>query len=68
MGHSSFWEQVEARGREIAGDGHPERKGITLGPIEPTARDDGFDYRHVKLTFGPELLPTFAKIRGFGGS
>ena len=61
---SSFWEQVEARARAIAGDGHPERKGITLGPIEPEVKDDGFDYRHVKLTFGPEDRTAHLTIEG----
>ena len=57
---SKFTESVEARAAEIAGAGHPDRKGITLDRIEPEITDEGIAYRHVKLSFGPQ--PRVARI------
>jgi benzoyl-CoA-dihydrodiol lyase len=52
---SKFDDAIAARAAEIAGDGHPERKGIHLDALNPTVQDDGsIHYRHVTLTFGPE--------------
>ena len=52
---SKFDEAIAARAAEIAGAGHPERKGITLDALAPTIEEDGsIRYRHVGLTFGPE--------------
>ena len=70
---SQFDEKVAARATEIAGDGHPDRKGISLDPLEPEIRDDGVFYRHVSLSFGefdrtatltltvPESLPALGE-------
>src|ERR1044071_5513759 len=38
---SKFAESVDARAREIAGNGHPERKGVTLDPVAPEITDEG---------------------------
>jgi benzoyl-CoA-dihydrodiol lyase len=46
---SKFDAAVEERAKEIAGDGHPERKGISLAPLEPEISDDAVAYHHVKL-------------------
>ncbi len=51
---SRFDDAISARAAEIAGGGHPDRKGITLSPIEADVDDDGNrTYEHVTLTFGP---------------
>ena len=57
---SSFKEKVAARAREIAGQGHPERKGIRLEPLAPAESEEKVEYRHVTLSFGPE--PRVARI------
>ena len=52
---SKFDDAIAARASEIAGDGHPDRTGITLSPIEAQVDDDGNrTYEHVSLVFGPE--------------
>ena len=51
---SSFADKVAARARELAGKGHPERKGVKLEPLAPTDRGHEVVYRHVTLSFGPE--------------
>ncbi|HQR38425.1 MAG TPA: 2,3-epoxybenzoyl-CoA dihydrolase [Blastocatellia bacterium] len=57
---SKFAEAIDARAREIAGAGHPERKGIHLGALAPEITDDAITYRHVTLRFGP--TPRVARI------
>ena len=52
---SKFDDAIAARASEIAGDGHPDRTGITLSPIEAQVDHDGNrTYEHVSLVFGPE--------------
>jgi len=51
---SKFAEGVEARAKEIAGAGHPDRKGVALEALEPEVGDGGVRYRHVELAFGPQ--------------
>jgi benzoyl-CoA-dihydrodiol lyase len=57
---SKFAESVEARAREIAGEGHPERKGVALDAVDPEITDDGVRYRHVTLTF--DRTPRVARL------
>ena len=51
---SRFGEKVAERAGEIAGAGHPERRGIDLLPLRPTITDESLTYRHVRVAFGPE--------------
>ncbi|MCP4867913.1 MAG: benzoyl-CoA-dihydrodiol lyase [Proteobacteria bacterium] len=52
---SKFDAAIAARAAELAGAGHPDRKGITLDALNPSIEDDGgIHYRHLDLTFGPE--------------
>ncbi|MFK5955096.1 MAG: 2,3-epoxybenzoyl-CoA dihydrolase [Planctomycetota bacterium] len=46
---SKFEEGVAARVAEVAGEGHPERKGITLEALKPTENEFGVQYQHVNL-------------------
>jgi len=51
---SRFDDAIAARATEIAGEGHGDRRGITLNPIEAQVDEDGNrTYEHVTLTFGP---------------
>jgi benzoyl-CoA-dihydrodiol lyase len=61
---SRFREAVEARAREIAGEGHPERRGVSLEPLDPEVTDDGVRYRHVRLLFGPQARVARLEIDG----
>ena len=52
---SRFDDAIASRASEIAGEGHADRSGITLNPIEAEVDDDGNrTYEHVSLVFGPE--------------
>ena len=54
-GLSRFDDAIASRASEIAGEGHADRSGITLNPIEAEVDDDGNrTYEHVSLVFGPE--------------
>jgi benzoyl-CoA-dihydrodiol lyase len=57
---SKFAQSVEARAREIAGEGRPERKGVLLEAIEPLTTEEGFDYRHVRLAW--DATPRVARL------
>ncbi|MEC9464652.1 MAG: 2,3-epoxybenzoyl-CoA dihydrolase [Myxococcota bacterium] len=46
---SKFNALVDERAKAIAGDGRPERKGVTLAPLEPNISDEGIEYKHVSL-------------------
>ena len=46
---SQFDQMVEEKAKELAGDGHGERKGIELEPLEPAITDDSITYKHVKV-------------------
>ena len=48
---SKFWGSVQARAAEVAGEGHPERRGVVLDPLTPTRGESGLQYRHVRLSF-----------------
>ena len=50
---SRFKEAVAARVAEVAGAGHPERRGVALGALGPEIAEDALRYRHVAVTFGP---------------
>lgn len=54
---STFVEKVRARAKEIAGDGRPERRGITLEPIDA--------YRFVSLKIGDQRIAEL-ELRGYG--
>src|SRR5690606_34841515 len=49
---SRFDAEVAERARRIAGAGHPDRKGVTLEPLEPEVTEEAIRYRHVSLGFG----------------
>ena len=51
---STFDDKLMARAAEIAGEGHPDRKGVELTPLAPEVSEDAITYRHVTLSFGPE--------------
>jgi len=45
---------IQSRAEAIAGGGRPDRKGVTLSPVECSVDDDGNrEYAFVSLTFGP---------------
>jgi benzoyl-CoA-dihydrodiol lyase len=46
---SQFARAVQQRAQAVAGAGHPERKGVTLEPLEPQVSEDGLEYRYVRL-------------------
>jgi len=50
---SKFDESVNKRVAEVAGEGHPNRKGITLDPLNPTEDDNSLQYQHVKVEMNP---------------
>ncbi len=51
---SRFDDEIARRAGEIAAGGHPERKGITLTPIEAQVDDQGNrEYTYVSVVFGP---------------
>ncbi|MBI4242935.1 MAG: benzoyl-CoA-dihydrodiol lyase [Planctomycetes bacterium] len=50
---STFYEQVKQRAKEIALNGHLDRKGIKLEPVEVNETEKGLEYKYVSLTFGP---------------
>ncbi len=51
---SRFKEAVADRAREIAGAGHPERRGIELEALSPEVGEDAVVYRHVRLDLDRE--------------
>lgn len=61
---SKFNESVAARAKELAGEGHTERKGITLEPLSPTITEEEISYKYVKVTFGPEERVAHLEIQG----
>ncbi|MCG3173983.1 MAG: Benzoyl-CoA-dihydrodiol lyase [Myxococcota bacterium] len=61
---SRFWQEVEARVKQIAGAGRPDRKGVKLTPLQPELREDGIHYRHVKLLLGPTPRTARLEITG----
>ncbi|KAF0248321.1 MAG: crotonase [bacterium] len=61
---SKFNESIAARAQELAGEGHPERKGVKLEPLSPSITEKEIAYRHVKVTFGPEERVAHLNIEG----
>jgi benzoyl-CoA-dihydrodiol lyase len=61
---SKFDEKVNARVAEIAGDGHTDRKGVTLKTLEPTVDEDGISYTHVQLRFGKTARTAHLIVNG----
>lgn len=57
---SVFAEKIDARARELAGSGHPDRTGITLDPIVPQESDSGLEYKYVSVKWGE--LPYTAEL------
>lgn len=53
---SKFNESVAARAKELAGEGHPERKGIKLEPLNPEVTEKGIFYKYVQITFATERV------------
>lgn len=51
---SKFNESVNKRAKELAGEGHTDRKGIKLETLSPSITEKEIAYRYVKLTFGAE--------------
>jgi benzoyl-CoA-dihydrodiol lyase len=49
---SVFDEKVTTRARELAGDGHPKRRGVPLPPLEPSVDGLHLTYRHVEVKPG----------------
>ncbi len=50
---SRFEEAARARAAAIAGPGHPERRGITLPPLQVEVTEEGRRYGHVSLSLAP---------------
>ncbi|NQU49582.1 MAG: benzoyl-CoA-dihydrodiol lyase [Planctomycetes bacterium] len=50
---SKFEESVNARVAEVAGEGHPDRKGVKLEPLNPSEEEDGLQYQHVRVEMNP---------------
>ncbi|MCO5167320.1 MAG: 2,3-epoxybenzoyl-CoA dihydrolase [Planctomycetes bacterium] len=61
---SQFQAKVDARAKEVAGAGRPERKGVRLPPLAPEVTEDRIEYRHVTLTFGPVPRTARLEVRG----
>ena len=61
---STFQQKVDERVKQIAGKGRPERKGVALEPITPKTLDDGYEYRHVSVRFGPVQRTVRLELRG----
>ncbi len=59
---SKFHDNVEARAKEIAGDGRTDRKGVELGRLDPEVTDNGLQYRHVSLTFDADARTATLEI------
>ena len=52
---SRFEDEVDARLKETAGAGHPERKGISLDALNPQETENGFAWRHLTLHVDSDL-------------
>ncbi|MBI4853701.1 MAG: benzoyl-CoA-dihydrodiol lyase [Acidobacteria bacterium] len=61
---SKFNECVAQRAKELAGEGHTERKGILLDPLSPKISEKEISYKYVKVTFGPEERVAHLEIEG----
>ncbi len=46
---SQFDEAIAERASAIADGGHPDRKGVTLAPLNPTIDEEGIHYQHVQV-------------------
>jgi len=60
---SRFAESVAARAKEIAGAGRPSRKGVVLDALDPVVTAKSITYRHVTVTFGPQLRVAHVELR-----
>lgn len=61
---SKFEESINARAKALAGNGHPERRGIVLDPLKPEKNERGIFYKHVKLHWGPQTRTAKLEILG----
>ena len=48
---SKFRDKVEARAKEIAGEGRPDRTGVTLTAVDPEISETELTYKHVTVAF-----------------
>ena len=60
---SRFNDVVAERAKAIAGEGRPERKGVTLEPLEPSMTEDGIEYRHVSLELDDAARTATLEVR-----
>lgn len=61
---SKFDDAVEKRAQEIAGEGHPGRKGIELEALEPVITEDSIEYRHLSLRLNDAERMATLEIKG----
>ncbi len=51
---SKFNEKVGERVRAVAGDGHPDRQGIQLKPLDVEVHENGLRYKYVGVEINPD--------------
>jgi benzoyl-CoA-dihydrodiol lyase len=61
---SRFHQAVAERAADVAGEGHPERRGITLDALAPTSSPDLVEYRHVRLSVDEGARTAELTLRG----
>ncbi|MBL8151269.1 MAG: benzoyl-CoA-dihydrodiol lyase, partial [Blastocatellia bacterium] len=61
---SKFSDSVMERAKAHIDEGRLGRKGIKLSSLSPEISDSSIEYRHVKLTFGPEERVARLQIEG----
>ena len=55
---SQFDAKIRARAAEVAGDGHPERRGVALEALEAEVTDESIEYQHVSVKFDGARVAT----------
>ena len=61
---SRFSADVASHVEKLAHQGHPDRHGITLAPLQPEVCDQAIKYKYVQLHFGPMARTARLEIRG----
>jgi len=61
---SKWADKVAARAAEIAGEGRPDRKGVSLEPVTPSEDEAGLHYRHVELLWGTQPRTCRLVVKG----